>query len=75
LLKDEKGDVHAHSNRIFNRRKKHLCQLLDADWANVGQTEIHTAELLVRKPSAIEGDMAVEKLQRNYQVMMKFDKN
>lgn len=67
--------MHAHSNCIFNRWKKHLCQLLNVDWANVGGTEIHTAELLVPKPSANEGDMAVEKLQRNYQVLMKFDQN
>jgi hypothetical protein len=31
LLKDEKGDVHAHSYCIFNRWKKHLCQLQNAD--------------------------------------------
>ena len=67
--------MRAHSYRIFNRWKKYLCQLLNVGWANVGQTEIRTAELLVPKPSANEGDMAVEKLQRNHQVLMKFDQN
>lgn len=53
----------------------HTSQLLNVDWANVGWSEILTAELLVPKPTAIEGDMAVEKLKRNYQMLMKFEQN
>jgi hypothetical protein len=47
------------------RWKNYFSQLLNVHQdSNVRQTEIHTAEPLVPKPSAFEVEMAIEKLKR-----------
>jgi hypothetical protein len=49
---------------ILNRWKNYFCQVLNVLVGNVRQTEIHTAEPLVPEPSALEFEMAIEKLKR-----------
>ena len=44
----------------------HISQLLNVHGFNdIRQTDIHTEELLVPEPSAVEFEMAVEKLKRH----------
>jgi hypothetical protein len=63
-VKDEKGDLVADSHSILARQRNHFSQLLNVHGVNdVRQTEIHTAELLVPEPSALEMEMATEKLK------------
>jgi hypothetical protein len=40
-----------------------ISQLLNVRGVNDRQTEIHTAELLVPKPSAFEAEMVIERLK------------
>jgi len=48
------------------RQRNHFSLLLNVYRVNdVRYTEIHSAEPLVLKPCAFEGDMAVEKLKRH----------
>ena len=55
----------ADSDGILNILKNHYCQLLHVNGVNdVRQTEVHTAQPLVAKPTAFEVEMAVEKFQR-----------
>jgi hypothetical protein len=57
------------------RWRNHFTQLLNAHGVNdMRQTEIHTAKLLVPKPSAFEVEMATEKLKKvtNHQVLFNF---
>jgi hypothetical protein len=66
VVKDEKSDVVADFHSILARWRNHVFQLLNLHGVNdVRQTEIHTAEPLVPKPSASEGEMAIEKLKRH----------
>jgi hypothetical protein len=47
------------------RWRNHFSQLLNIHGVNdVWQTEVHTAEPLVPKPSAFEVEMVIEKLKR-----------
>jgi hypothetical protein len=48
----------------LDRWRNHFSQLLNIQGVNdVRQTEIQTAELLVPKPSALDFEMAIEKLK------------
>jgi hypothetical protein len=58
IVKDEKGDLIADSHSIMAR------WILNAHGvSDVRQAEIHTAEPLVPEPSALEFEMAIEKLK------------
>jgi hypothetical protein len=64
-VKDENGDLLADSHNILNRWKKYFSQLLNIHGVSyVRQTEIHTAEPLVRDPSPIGVEIAIAKLKR-----------
>jgi hypothetical protein len=63
MVKAENDDLLADSHSILNRWKNYFCQLLNVHGVNdVRQTEIHTAEPLVREPSSSEVEIAIEKL-------------
>jgi hypothetical protein len=51
------------SHNILARWRKHFSQLLNDN--DVRQTEIHTSELLVPEPIALESEMAIGKLKRH----------
>jgi hypothetical protein len=54
----------ADSHSILTRWRNYFSQLLNVHWVNdVRQTEIHTEEALVSELSAIEVEMAIEKLK------------
>jgi len=76
IVKDEKGDLVAESHSILSRWRNRFSQLLILHGVNdVRQTEIHTAEPLVPKPSAFEVELAIEKLKiTNHQVLIKSQK-
>ena len=58
------GDLVADSHSVLARWRNHLSQILNIHGVNdVSQTEIHTAEPLVPEPSAVEVQLAVEKLK------------
>ena len=67
IVKDEKGDllVDFHS------------QILNVQGvSDVRQAEIHTAEPLVPERSALEVELAIEKLKvTNHQVLIKYQQN
>ena len=64
IVKDEKGDLVADSQIIMTRWKNYFSQLLNVRGAkDVRQEGIHTAEPLVPEPSAIEVELAIEKLK------------
>ena len=66
IVKDEKGDLVADSHSIMTRSKNCFSQLLNVHGArDVRQEEIHTAEPLVPEPSAIEVELAIEKLKNH----------
>jgi hypothetical protein len=51
---------------ILARWWNHFSQLVNIHGVNdVRQTEVHTAESLVPEPSAVEVEMAIEKLKRH----------
>jgi len=63
IVKDEKGNLVADSHSILARGRKRFSQLLNIHGIKDDrQTEIHTAEPLVPEPSAIEVELANEKL-------------
>jgi hypothetical protein len=63
ILKDENSDLFTDSHGILNRRKNHFFQLFNVHGvSDVRRTEILTAEPLVPEPSALEVEMAIEKL-------------
>ena len=64
-VKDEKGDLVADSHSIVARWRNYFSQLLNVQHGvNDGrQAEIHTAEPLVPEPSALEVELAIEKLE------------
>jgi hypothetical protein len=65
-VKDEKANLFADSHSILARWRTHFSHLLNTHGVNdVRQTEIHTAELLVPKPTAFEVEMATEELKRH----------
>jgi len=57
IVKDGKGDLVADSHSILARWRNYFYQILNV---HVRHTEIHTAEPLVREPSA---KLAIEKLK------------
>jgi hypothetical protein len=64
VVKDDKGDLVAVSHSILARLRNLFFQLLNVRGVNdVRQTEIHTAEPLVPKPS--DSEMAIENLKRH----------
>jgi hypothetical protein len=65
LVKDERGDLCADPQKIWNRWKNYFCQLLNVQGAgSVRQTEIHTSEQFVPEPSACEVEVAFRKLKK-----------
>jgi hypothetical protein len=66
LVKDERSNILADPHKILNRRKNYFCKLLNVYRAGgVRQTEMHTAEPFVLDSSALEVELAIEKLE-NY---------
>jgi hypothetical protein len=65
VVKDERGDLLADPHKSLNRWKNYFCQLLNVRGAGgVRQTEMHTAEPSVPKPSDSEAEVATGKLKR-----------
>jgi hypothetical protein len=66
VVKDEKGGLVADSHSIMARWRYYFCQLLNVDEVkDVGQAEIHTVEPLVPEPSALEVELAIDKLNNH----------
>jgi hypothetical protein len=64
-VKDGKGDLLADSHSVLNRWKNHFCQLLNLrGFKAIWQTEIHTADTLVPKPSAVQVDMTTQTAEK-----------
>ena len=64
IVKDEKGDLFADSHSIVARWRNYFSQLFSVHGVrDVGQAEIHTAELLVPEPSNSEVELAIDKLK------------
>ena len=64
IVKDEKGDLVADSHSIMARWRNYFFQVLNVHGlSDVRQAEIHTAEPLVPEPSALEVELAIEKLK------------
>ena len=65
IVKDEKGDLVAECHSILDRWRNDFSWLLNVHGVNdVRQTEIHTAEPLVRENNAFGVEMAIEELNR-----------
>ena len=59
------GNLVTVSHIILARKRNHSSQLFNVHGvSDVRQTEIHTAERLVPEPTALEFEMATEKLYR-----------
>jgi len=66
IVKDEKGDMVADSESIMARSRNYFSQILNVHVVSkVRQAEIHSAEPLVPEPSALEVELAIEKLKRH----------
>ena len=64
IVKDEKGDLVADSHSIMARWRNYFSQILNVHGvSDVRQAKIHTAEPLVPEPSALEVELAIEKLK------------
>ena len=64
IVKDETGDLVTGSYSILARWRDYFSQLLNVHGVHeVRQTETHTAEPLVPEPSALEFELAIEKLK------------
>jgi hypothetical protein len=64
IVKDEKGDLVADSHSIMARWRNYFPQVLNVHGVSgVRQAEIRTAEPLVPEPSALQVDLAIEKLK------------
>ena len=64
IVKDEKGDLVADSHSIMARWRNYFSQILNVHGASeVRQAETHSAEPLVSEPSALEVELAIEKLK------------
>ena len=64
IVKDEKGDLVVDSHSIMARWRNYFSQILNVHGvSDVGQAEIQTAEPLVLEPSALEVELAIEKLK------------
>jgi len=78
IVKDEKGDLVADSHSIMERWRNYFSQILNVHGVSeVRQAEIHSAEPLVPETSALEVQLAIEKLQKktNHQVLIKYLQN
>jgi hypothetical protein len=65
LVKDERGDLLADPQKILTRWKNYFCQILNVQGpGGIKQTEIHTAEPFVPKPTAAEFEVAIRKTKR-----------
>ena len=53
----------ADSHSIMARWRNYFSQILNVHGVSDRQAEIHTAELLVPEPSALEIELAIEKLK------------
>jgi len=71
IVKEEKGNKFTDSHSILAGWRNHSSHLLNVHGVNdVKQTEIHTAEPPVPEPSALEVELAIEKLKcTNHQVL------
>src|SRR5215510_12046780 len=64
IVKDENGDLVADSRSIMARWRNYFSQIFNIHGASdVTQAEIHTAEPLVPEPSALEVELAIDKLK------------
>ena len=64
IVKDEKVDLVADSHIVMARWRNYFSQILNVHGvSDVRQAEIHTAEPLVPEPSALEVELAIEKLK------------
>jgi hypothetical protein len=64
IVKDEKGDLVADCHSIMARWMNSFSQILNVHGvSDVRHAEIHTAEPLVPEPSALEVELAIEKLK------------
>jgi hypothetical protein len=64
IAKDEQGDLVVDFHSILDRWRNYFSQLLNVHGVNdVGQAEIHTAELLVPEPTVSEIELAIDKLK------------
>jgi len=65
IVKDEKGDLVANSRSIMARWRNYFFQILNVHGvSDVRRAEIHTVEPLVPEPSALEVELAIEKLKK-----------
>jgi hypothetical protein len=66
LVKDENGDLLAHSHNIVSRWKNYFSQLFNVHrMSDVRQTEIHLAEPLLPELSTSEIDIATANLKKH----------
>ena len=66
IVKGEKCSLVTDCHSILIKWRKHFSQLLNVQRINyVRQTEIHTAQPLVPKPTAFEVEMAIGKVKRH----------
>jgi len=64
IVKDEKSDLVADSHSIVATWRNYFSQLFNVHGVkDVRQAEIHTAESLVPEPSAVEFELAIDKLK------------
>jgi hypothetical protein len=65
IVNVERGDLVTDCHSILAGWRSHFSQLFNVhEVSDVKQTDIHTTEPLVSEPSALEGEMAIEKLKR-----------
>jgi len=64
IIKNEKVDLFADSHSIMARWRNYFSQIFNEHgFSDVRKAEIHTAEPLVPEPSALEVELAIEKLK------------
>jgi hypothetical protein len=64
IIKDDNGNLQAHSQNVLNMWKSFFNQLLNVHGVHdVRQMDIHTAEPLVPEPSLVEVEIAIGKLK------------
>jgi hypothetical protein len=65
LVRDDRCDLLAHTQKSLTRWKNYFCQLLNVQWpGSMRQTEIHTAEPFVPELSAAEVEVTIRKMKR-----------
>jgi hypothetical protein len=71
IVKDEKGDLVADSHSIMARWRNYFSKILNVHGvSDVRQAEMHTAEPLVPEPSALEIELAIEKLKSHKSLLL-----